>query len=84
MSGRYRNFDISPNNLIFARHRFHPAVKEVADGYPHTFVEKFRGTSGPIDVSVPIHANTIDKIIQETLVNKGIKKIDDPYGGNVL
>ncbi|KAJ2925508.1 hypothetical protein H1R20_g11585, partial [Candolleomyces eurysporus] len=62
---------------------FHPAVKEVADAYPHTYVEKFRGTTGPIDVSVPIHAHTIDKIIQETLVNRGIKKIDDPYGGNI-
>ncbi|RXW15191.1 hypothetical protein EST38_g10664 [Candolleomyces aberdarensis] len=62
---------------------FHPAVKEVADAYPHTYVEKFRGTNGPINVSVPIHAHTIDKIVQETLVNRGIKKIDDPYGGNI-
>lgn len=71
------------NNFTSACHSFHPAVKEVADAYPHTYVEKFRGTTGPINVTVPIHAHTIDKIVQDTLVNKGIKRIDDPYGGDV-
>ena len=27
--------------------------------------------------------HTLDKLFQETMVNKGLKSIDDPYGGDV-
>ncbi|KAF6749503.1 GMC oxidoreductase [Ephemerocybe angulata] len=63
--------------------KFHPAVKEITDKYPHTYDENFRGTDGPINVTDPIHAHTLDKIFIDTLGNKGIKHVTDPYGGDV-
>ncbi|KAG2005782.1 pyranose dehydrogenase [Coprinopsis cinerea AmutBmut pab1-1] len=62
---------------------FHPAVPEIAEKYPHTYNAKFRGTSGPIQVTVPLHAHTLDEIWQNTLANKGVRKIEDPYGGDI-
>lgn len=62
---------------------FVPAGKEITDAYPHTYNEKFRGTSGPVVVTDPIHAHTADKIFIDTLVNKGVRVIEDPYGGDV-
>ena len=63
--------------------RFHPAVKEITDSFPHTYNEKNRGTSGPVSVTDPIHAYTADKVFIDTLVNKGVKLLEDPYGGEV-
>ena len=51
--------------------------------YPHTFNAAYRGTQGPIQVSVPHHIHTVDRLIQESLANKGLKKIPDAYGGDV-
>ncbi|TEB21436.1 GMC oxidoreductase [Coprinellus micaceus] len=62
---------------------FHPAVKEITDSFPHTYNEKNRGTSGPVGVTDPIHAYTADKVFIDTLVNKGVKLLEDPYGGEV-
>lgn len=63
--------------------RFHPPAKEQTDLFPHTFDPNFRGTSGPVQVTIPPTVYTIDKLVQETLVNQGLKVINDPYGGDV-
>jgi len=62
---------------------FHPPAKEQTILYPHTFDPTFRGTSGPVQVTIPPTVYTVDKLVQETLVNKGLKAIKDPYGGDV-
>lgn len=51
--------------------------------YPHSFNPAFRGTSGPIQVSMPPHVYTIDQLFQQSFVNKGLKSVADPYGGDV-
>ena len=51
--------------------------------YPHTYDSKFHGFCGPIHVSMAPHAYTINKLVEDTLVHKGIDLIKDPYGGNV-
>ncbi|KAF8958583.1 GMC oxidoreductase [Flammula alnicola] len=62
---------------------FHPPAKEQTDLYPHTFDLHTRGSSGPVQVTIPPHAYTLDKLVQETLVNRGLEAIEDPYGGNI-
>ncbi|KAJ7849598.1 glucose-methanol-choline oxidoreductase, partial [Mycena leptocephala] len=62
---------------------FHIAQKEQNDLYPHTHNIAFRGESGPIQVTVPHSVYSIDQLFQETLVNKGLKPIKDPYGGDI-
>jgi hypothetical protein len=62
---------------------FHIAQKEQNDLYPHTHNLAFRGETGPIQVTVPHSVYTIDQLFQETLVNKGLKPIKDPYGGDI-
>ncbi|KDR78179.1 hypothetical protein GALMADRAFT_245214 [Galerina marginata CBS 339.88] len=62
---------------------FHLPAKEQTDLYPHTFDLNVRGTSGPIQVTIPPHVHTIDKLYQETVVKKGVKAIKDPYGGDI-
>ncbi|KAJ7637777.1 GMC oxidoreductase [Mycena rosella] len=62
---------------------FHIAQKEQSDLYPHTHNFAFRGESGPIQVTVPHSVHTVDRIFQETLVQKGLKPIEDPYGGDI-
>jgi len=62
---------------------FHPPAKEQTILYPYTFDPMFRGTSGPVQVTIPPTVYTVDKLVQETLVNKGLKAIKDPYGGDV-
>jgi len=51
--------------------------------YPHTYDSKFHGFCGAIHVSMAPHAYTIDKLVEDTLIHKGIDLIKDPYGGNV-
>lgn len=63
--------------------RFRVAAEEHAAVYPHTFNPKYRGTSGPIDTSTPHHVHTIDLLFQQSLVNKGLNAVNDPYGGDV-
>ncbi|KAJ7722931.1 GMC oxidoreductase [Mycena metata] len=62
---------------------FHPAAQEQMDVYPHTYEARFRGTSGPIHTTVPFHYHAVDSLFQQTLVNKGLKNIKDPYGGDI-
>ncbi|KDR78172.1 hypothetical protein GALMADRAFT_245205 [Galerina marginata CBS 339.88] len=62
---------------------FHPPQKEQTDLYPHTFDLGVRGTSGPIEITIPPHQHTVDKLFQATMVNAGLKAIKDGYGGNV-
>ncbi|KAF8198835.1 GMC oxidoreductase [Mycena galopus ATCC 62051] len=62
---------------------FHMARKEQTDLYPHTHDPAFRGESGPIQVTVPQTVHTLDRLFQETLINKGLKAIKDPYGGDI-
>lgn len=64
-------------------HRFHKASDEQLAAYPHTVNPMNRGTNGPIQTTVPHAVATIDALFQETMVNKGIKAISDPYGGDV-
>ncbi|PPR06211.1 hypothetical protein CVT26_005470 [Gymnopilus dilepis] len=61
----------------------HIPAKEQTDLYPHTFTAEHGGKSGPIQVTIPPHIYTIDKLFQETLTKVGLKKIDDPYGGDI-
>ncbi|RDB23961.1 Versicolorin B synthase [Hypsizygus marmoreus] len=62
---------------------FIPPVKELTDLYPHTYDAEYRGTSGPIQVTIPAQIHTIDALFQKTLVNMGHKAIKDPYGGDI-
>ncbi|KAF7345021.1 GMC oxidoreductase [Mycena venus] len=62
---------------------FHPPAQEQMDLYPHTYETKLHGTSGPIHTTIPFHCHAIDLLFQKTLVNKGLKTIKDPYGGDI-
>ncbi|KAJ7189182.1 GMC oxidoreductase [Mycena filopes] len=62
---------------------FHAAQTSQTALYPHTHDPAFRGASGPIQVTVPHTVHTVDRLFQETLVNKGLKAIKDPYGGDI-
>ncbi|KAF8877060.1 hypothetical protein CPB84DRAFT_1752252 [Gymnopilus junonius] len=60
----------------------HSPTKEQKDLYPHTFTGEYGGKGGPVPVSIAPHFHTIDKLFQETM--KGLKTIDDLYGGDVI
>ncbi|KAJ7108233.1 GMC oxidoreductase [Mycena epipterygia] len=62
---------------------FHPPGKEQTDAYPHTYDASFHGHSGPIHTTVPFHYAPVDTLFQKTLVNSGLKTINDPYGGDI-
>lgn len=62
--------------------RFHPPSKEVADHFPHTYGDD-RGSSGPLQTTIPPHAHTIDAILRNTFLNMGITALHDPYQGEV-
>ncbi|KAF9556900.1 GMC oxidoreductase [Agrocybe pediades] len=62
---------------------FHPPAEEQTRAYPHTFNPAYRGTEGPVQMTIPPHAHTIDKLVQAAMVKNGLQVIDDPYGGNV-
>ncbi|KAJ7920180.1 GMC oxidoreductase [Mycena leptocephala] len=62
---------------------FHPPAEEQMKLYPHTYDPRFHGTTGPIHTTVPFHCHDVDELFQQTLVNKGIKSIPDPYGGDI-
>ncbi|KAG6909079.1 hypothetical protein DXG01_002060 [Tephrocybe rancida] len=62
--------------------KFHPPTKEVADLFPHTYGGD-RGSSGRLQTTLAPHVHTIDAILKETFANRGIKRLDDPYQGNV-
>ncbi|KAF8905217.1 hypothetical protein CPB84DRAFT_1745544 [Gymnopilus junonius] len=50
----------------------------------HEYSKKLEiGKLGPVQVAIAPHVHTIDKLFQEMMVQKGLKKIDDPYGGNI-
>ncbi|KZP21381.1 GMC oxidoreductase, partial [Athelia psychrophila] len=62
---------------------FHPAAPEHAALYPHTYKIENHGTSGPLFVSTPHHVHTIDLLFKETCEAKGLRIIEDPYGGDI-
>ncbi|KAH9476793.1 GMC oxidoreductase family protein Mala s 12 [Psilocybe cubensis] len=62
---------------------FHPPTKEQTDLYPHKFIVEHRGTTGPIQVAISHSVHTLDELFQETMVNKGLKEVDDPYDGDM-
>ncbi|KAJ7466573.1 GMC oxidoreductase [Mycena galericulata] len=62
---------------------FHPPAKEQTDLYPHTYEPKFHGTSGPIHTTIPFHFHIVDQLFQQTMVNKGLRAIEDPCGGDI-
>lgn len=70
-------------NFLPFRLSVHLPAKEQTDLYPHTFTGEHGGKSGPIQVTIPPHVHTIDKLFQETMIQMGLKRIDDPYGGDV-
>ncbi|KAF8872799.1 GMC oxidoreductase [Gymnopilus junonius] len=61
----------------------HLPAKEQTDLYPHIFTDESCGKSGPIQVVIPPHLHKEDLVFQETMVNKGLKLINDPYSGNI-
>ncbi|KIM89884.1 GMC oxidoreductase [Piloderma croceum F 1598] len=61
----------------------HVAAKEHAAVYPHTFNAAYRGTAGPIQVSIPHHLHTLDLLFRQSFENKGLKSVPDPYGGEI-
>ncbi|KAJ7657792.1 GMC oxidoreductase [Mycena polygramma] len=62
---------------------FHPPAQEQLDLYPHTYDTELHGTSGPIHTTIPFHYHALDELFQQTLVTKGLKSINDPYGGDL-
>ncbi|TFK47199.1 GMC oxidoreductase [Heliocybe sulcata] len=62
---------------------FREASEDQMSIYPHTYDKDYRGMSGPIQTTVPHLAHTVDEVFQRTLVNKGVKAIRDPYGGDI-
>ncbi|KAG5734171.1 hypothetical protein E4T56_gene1404 [Termitomyces sp. T112] len=62
--------------------RFHPPSKEVTDLFPHTYGDD-RGTSGPLQITIPPHVYTVDAILRETFLNTGLTALHDPYQGEV-
>lgn len=62
---------------------FHVPSAEHAAVYPHTPVLEHLGTSGPVHISTPHHVHTVDLLFKESCVNKGLKAVEDPYGGDV-
>ncbi|KAJ7925389.1 hypothetical protein B0H13DRAFT_2314603 [Mycena leptocephala] len=62
---------------------FHPAQSWQTELFPRTHNVAFRGDSGPIQVTTPHSVHTIDRLFQVTLVKKGLKAIEDPYGGDI-
>lgn len=63
--------------------RGHPAAKEQTDVFPHHYNPEYHGTSGPIQTMTPFCIHTIDHLVRDTLVNAGMKVVEDPYGGDV-
>lgn len=41
------------------------------------------GKTGPIQIRTLPHFTTVEELIQDSLVQKGLKKIDNPYEGDV-
>lgn len=80
---KYLSRATHPASDLSATPRFYPAVKEIADVFPHSHNEEFRGKDGFIEVTDPIHVHTVEALFFDTLANKGIKRVDDPYGGDV-
>lgn len=51
--------------------------------FPHTFNKEHRGTGGPVQIAVPQTSFRTDKMFLDTLEKKGVKWVEDPYGGDV-
>lgn len=51
--------------------------------FPHTFDMNFRGVGGPLEIAIPRTSYKTDKMFLDTLEKKGVKLIQDPYGGDV-
>ncbi|KZP27962.1 GMC oxidoreductase [Athelia psychrophila] len=62
---------------------FHPAAPEHTALYPHTSNIAHHGTEGPLLVSTPHHVHTVDLLFKETCEAKGLKVLEDPYGGDI-
>ncbi|KAJ7191624.1 GMC oxidoreductase [Mycena pura] len=61
----------------------HPPSQEQIGAYPHINDAQLRQTSGPIQTTVPFHHSAVDALFQQTLANKGLKRVEDPYGGDI-
>ncbi|KAJ7636186.1 GMC oxidoreductase [Roridomyces roridus] len=62
---------------------FHPPATDDPDAPGLSFEPKFRGKDGPIHSSIAFPYNDIDELTQQTLVNKGLRRLKDPYGGDI-
>ena len=81
---RLANKHLIPTSQIhFNIRSFHVPAKEQTDLYPYTYDLNFWGTSGPIQVTVPPHYHTVDGLVNQTLINRGLKATKDPHGGDV-
>ena len=71
---RLANKHLIPTSEIhFNIRSFHVSAKEQTDIYPYTYDLKFWGTSEPIQVIIPSHYYTVDALVNQTLVNRGLK-----------
>lgn len=76
-------FHMHPIKLTLWYLSFHPAAPEHTALYPHTSNIEHHGTSGPLLISTPHHVHTIDLLFKESCEAKGLKILEDPYGGEV-
>ncbi|KAJ7615326.1 GMC oxidoreductase [Roridomyces roridus] len=62
---------------------FHPPTEPQPDLVPQGYEPQFHGTNGPIHTTIPFHYHAIDDIVQGTLKKKGLRRVGDPYGGDI-
>jgi hypothetical protein len=61
--------------------RFKPASENQAGDFEATY--HGLGTTGPVQTRALPHFTAVEELIQEALAQKGLKKIADPYQGDV-
>ncbi|KAK7029895.1 GMC oxidoreductase [Favolaschia claudopus] len=62
---------------------FRPPAQELMDVYPHTFHKEVHGSAGPVQTTIPFIFHAVDLLFQQTLVNTGLKTVEDAYAGDI-
>ncbi|KAJ7635367.1 GMC oxidoreductase [Roridomyces roridus] len=62
---------------------FHPPTSPSLDAVPQEWDASLRGSSGPIQTTIPFHHHTIDDMFLGAMGNLGFERLKDPYGGNI-